>query len=90
MSLKLNFNFQFQLETLCHRALDLSCVTSVFFHVSDRSMEQWNSFLDQQDDTDNCSESVKFDARSMTALLPLCKYKSGVPVEVVLTVSDTM
>ncbi|XP_026364244.3 macrophage scavenger receptor types I and II isoform X2 [Ursus arctos] len=36
-----------------------------------RSMEQWNSFLDQQDDTDNCSESVKFDARSMTALLPL-------------------
>ncbi|XP_035942367.1 macrophage scavenger receptor types I and II isoform X1 [Halichoerus grypus] len=36
-----------------------------------QTMEQWNSFLDQQDDTDNCSESVKFDARSMTALLPL-------------------
>ncbi|XP_059240503.1 macrophage scavenger receptor types I and II isoform X2 [Mustela nigripes] len=34
-------------------------------------MEQWNSSEDQQDDTDNRSESVKFDAHSMTALLPL-------------------
>ncbi|XP_047571995.1 macrophage scavenger receptor types I and II isoform X2 [Lutra lutra] len=34
-------------------------------------MEQWNSSVDQQDDTDNRSESVKFDAHSMTALLPL-------------------
>uniref|UniRef100_A0A8C7AI86 Macrophage scavenger receptor 1 n=2 Tax=Neovison vison TaxID=452646 RepID=A0A8C7AI86_NEOVI len=34
-------------------------------------MELWNSSVDQQDDTDNRSESVKFDAHSMTALLPL-------------------
>ncbi|KAF0886390.1 macrophage scavenger receptor types I and II isoform X1 [Crocuta crocuta] len=34
-------------------------------------MEPWDRFPDQQDDTDSCSESVKFDARSMTALLPL-------------------
>uniref|UniRef100_A0A8C9DH21 Macrophage scavenger receptor 1 n=1 Tax=Prolemur simus TaxID=1328070 RepID=A0A8C9DH21_PROSS len=27
--------------------------------------------MDQQEDNDSCSESVKFDARSMTALLPL-------------------
>ncbi|KAI5767323.1 MSR1 [Gulo gulo luscus] len=33
-------------------------------------MEQWKSFVEQQDDTDNRSESVKFDAHSMTALLP--------------------
>uniref|UniRef100_A0A2K6TJM3 Macrophage scavenger receptor 1 n=1 Tax=Saimiri boliviensis boliviensis TaxID=39432 RepID=A0A2K6TJM3_SAIBB len=33
-------------------------------------MEQWDGFRDQQEDTDSCSESVKFDARSMTALLP--------------------
>uniref|UniRef100_A0A8C8YUD8 Macrophage scavenger receptor 1 n=1 Tax=Prolemur simus TaxID=1328070 RepID=A0A8C8YUD8_PROSS len=36
----------------------------MFFHVLDRTM-------DQQEDNDSCSESVKFDARSMTALLPL-------------------
>ncbi|XP_045854518.1 macrophage scavenger receptor types I and II isoform X1 [Meles meles] len=34
-------------------------------------MEQWDSSVDQQDDTDNHPESVKFDAHSMTALLPL-------------------
>ncbi|XP_022354494.1 macrophage scavenger receptor types I and II isoform X1 [Enhydra lutris kenyoni] len=34
-------------------------------------MEQWNSSVDQQDDIDHHSESVKFDAHSMTALLPL-------------------
>uniref|UniRef100_A0A8D0V309 Macrophage scavenger receptor 1 n=2 Tax=Sus scrofa TaxID=9823 RepID=A0A8D0V309_PIG len=33
-------------------------------------MEQWHSFPDQPEDTDSCMESVKFDARSMTALLP--------------------
>ncbi|XP_014641791.1 PREDICTED: macrophage scavenger receptor types I and II [Ceratotherium simum simum] len=33
-------------------------------------MDQWDRFPDQQEDTDNYSESVKFDARSMTALLP--------------------
>uniref|UniRef100_A0A2K5ETV7 Macrophage scavenger receptor 1 n=1 Tax=Aotus nancymaae TaxID=37293 RepID=A0A2K5ETV7_AOTNA len=33
-------------------------------------MEQLDGFRDQQEDTDSCSESVKFDARSMTALLP--------------------
>ncbi|XP_039695258.1 macrophage scavenger receptor types I and II isoform X2 [Pteropus medius] len=33
-------------------------------------MEQWESFHNQQD-TDICSESVKFDACSMTALIPL-------------------
>ncbi|MBZ3890937.1 Macrophage scavenger receptor types I and II [Sciurus carolinensis] len=32
-------------------------------------MEQLDSFPDQQEDTDSYSESVKFDARSMTALL---------------------
>uniref|UniRef100_A0ABI7XUG7 Macrophage scavenger receptor 1 n=1 Tax=Felis catus TaxID=9685 RepID=A0ABI7XUG7_FELCA len=39
------------------------------FHVG--SMEPWDRFPDHQDDADSCSESVKFDARSMTALLPL-------------------
>ncbi|KAL2761902.1 macrophage scavenger receptor types I and II isoform type 2 [Daubentonia madagascariensis] len=34
-------------------------------------MEQWDLYRDQQEDKDSCSESVKFDARSMTALLPL-------------------
>ncbi|XP_060509071.2 macrophage scavenger receptor types I and II isoform X1 [Panthera onca] len=34
-------------------------------------MEPWDRFPDHQDDADSCSESVKFDARSMTALLPL-------------------
>ncbi|KAF6376502.1 macrophage scavenger receptor 1 [Rhinolophus ferrumequinum] len=34
-------------------------------------MERWDTFPDQEDDADNFSESVKFDARSMTALLPL-------------------
>ncbi|XP_046504580.1 macrophage scavenger receptor types I and II [Equus quagga] len=33
-------------------------------------MEQWDSFSDQPEDADSCTESVKFDARSMTALLP--------------------
>ncbi|KAI4550495.1 hypothetical protein MJT46_018660 [Ovis ammon polii x Ovis aries] len=33
-------------------------------------MAQWDDFPDQQEDTDSCTESVKFDARSMTALLP--------------------
>ncbi|XP_072806474.1 macrophage scavenger receptor types I and II isoform X1 [Vicugna pacos] len=33
-------------------------------------MDQWDSFLDQQEDTKSCTESVRFDARSMTALLP--------------------
>ncbi|XP_043310503.1 macrophage scavenger receptor types I and II isoform X2 [Cervus canadensis] len=33
-------------------------------------MAQWHDFPDQQEDTDSCTESVKFDARSMTALLP--------------------
>uniref|UniRef100_A0A8C3WZ11 Macrophage scavenger receptor 1 n=1 Tax=Catagonus wagneri TaxID=51154 RepID=A0A8C3WZ11_9CETA len=33
-------------------------------------MEQWAAFPDQQEDADSCMESVKFDARSMTALLP--------------------
>ncbi|XP_041609587.1 macrophage scavenger receptor types I and II isoform X1 [Vulpes lagopus] len=36
-----------------------------------KSMEPWDRFPDHQDDPDNYSESVKFDARSMTALLPL-------------------
>ncbi|XP_060263037.1 macrophage scavenger receptor types I and II isoform X1 [Ovis aries] len=35
-----------------------------------KSMAQWDDFPDQQEDTDSCTESVKFDARSMTALLP--------------------
>lgn len=43
-------------------------------------MAKWDSFLDQQEDTDNCSESVKFDARSMTALLPL-NSKNGPALE---------
>lgn len=34
-------------------------------------MALWDTFPDQQEDIDSCSESVKFDARSMTALLPL-------------------
>ncbi|XP_062933531.1 macrophage scavenger receptor types I and II isoform X2 [Cynocephalus volans] len=34
-------------------------------------MEQLASFPDQEEDTDSCSEYVKFDARSMTALLPM-------------------
>lgn len=46
---------------------------NVFFYVFDRSMERWDTFPDQEDDADNFSESVKFDARSMTALLPLSK-----------------
>uniref|UniRef100_A0A8C0E7R4 Macrophage scavenger receptor 1 n=1 Tax=Balaenoptera musculus TaxID=9771 RepID=A0A8C0E7R4_BALMU len=33
-------------------------------------MEPWESSPNQQEDTDSCTESVKFDARSMTALLP--------------------
>ncbi|XP_010856679.1 PREDICTED: macrophage scavenger receptor types I and II isoform X2 [Bison bison bison] len=33
-------------------------------------MAQWDDFPDQQEDTDSCTESVKFDARSVTALLP--------------------
>ncbi|EPY75810.1 macrophage scavenger receptor 1 isoform type 2 isoform 3-like protein [Camelus ferus] len=33
-------------------------------------MDQWDNFLDQQEDTKSCTESVRFDARSMTALLP--------------------
>uniref|UniRef100_A0A8C6FI71 Macrophage scavenger receptor 1 n=1 Tax=Moschus moschiferus TaxID=68415 RepID=A0A8C6FI71_MOSMO len=33
-------------------------------------MAQWDDFPDQREDTDSCTESVKFDARSMTALLP--------------------
>lgn len=33
-------------------------------------MTLWDTFPDQQEDIDSCSESVKFDARSMTALLP--------------------
>ncbi|KAB0351899.1 hypothetical protein FD754_016756 [Muntiacus muntjak] len=33
-------------------------------------MAQWDDFPDQQEDTESCTESVKFDARSMTALLP--------------------
>ncbi|XP_007956221.2 macrophage scavenger receptor types I and II [Orycteropus afer afer] len=35
------------------------------------SMEKWNKFSNQQEEADNCSESVKFDAHSMTALIPL-------------------
>ncbi|KAM5279505.1 macrophage scavenger receptor types I and II [Hipposideros larvatus] len=34
-------------------------------------MALWDTCPDQQEDVDSCSESVKFDARSMTALLPL-------------------
>ncbi|XP_019486571.1 PREDICTED: macrophage scavenger receptor types I and II [Hipposideros armiger] len=34
-------------------------------------MALWDTCSDQQEDIDSCSESVKFDARSMTALLPL-------------------
>lgn len=34
-------------------------------------MAQWNTFPSQQEDTDSCSDSVKFDAHTMTALLPL-------------------
>ncbi|XP_055423232.1 macrophage scavenger receptor types I and II isoform X1 [Bubalus kerabau] len=33
-------------------------------------MAQWDDFPDQQEDADSCTESVKFDARSVTALLP--------------------
>ncbi|XP_008061456.1 macrophage scavenger receptor types I and II isoform X2 [Carlito syrichta] len=33
-------------------------------------MAQWDRFSGQQEDSDGCSESVKFDARSMTTLLP--------------------
>ncbi|XP_004481939.1 macrophage scavenger receptor types I and II isoform X2 [Dasypus novemcinctus] len=32
-------------------------------------MEQWDRFSEQQEETISCSESVKFDAHSMTALL---------------------
>ncbi|XP_037687169.1 macrophage scavenger receptor types I and II isoform X2 [Choloepus didactylus] len=32
-------------------------------------MEPWNRFPDQQEETDSCSESVKFDAQSMSAFL---------------------
>ena len=42
----------------------------MFLHVFDRSMAQWDDFPDQQEDADSCTESVKFDARSVTALLP--------------------
>ncbi|XP_073075186.1 macrophage scavenger receptor types I and II isoform X1 [Manis javanica] len=34
-------------------------------------MEQWDRLPEPQEDTGSCTESVKFDARSMTALLPL-------------------
>ncbi|XP_054422076.1 macrophage scavenger receptor types I and II [Pteronotus mesoamericanus] len=34
-------------------------------------MAEWDSFPNELEDRDSCSESVKFDARSMTALLPL-------------------
>ncbi|XP_062069399.1 macrophage scavenger receptor types I and II isoform X3 [Lepus europaeus] len=44
------------------------------------SMAQWDSFTDQQEDTDSCSESVKFDARSNTALLPP-NPKNGPPLQ---------
>uniref|UniRef100_A0A5F9C3M0 Macrophage scavenger receptor 1 n=1 Tax=Oryctolagus cuniculus TaxID=9986 RepID=A0A5F9C3M0_RABIT len=43
-------------------------------------MAQWDSFTDQQEDTDSCSESVKFDARSNTALLPP-NPKNGPPLQ---------
>ncbi|XP_036156017.1 macrophage scavenger receptor types I and II isoform X1 [Myotis myotis] len=41
-----------------------------------KGMARWDSFPDQDGDTDSCSESVKFDARSVTALLPL-SFKNG-------------
>ncbi|XP_037381870.1 macrophage scavenger receptor types I and II isoform X2 [Talpa occidentalis] len=34
-------------------------------------MEQWEGFPNHQEDIDSCSDSVKFDAHTMTALLPL-------------------
>ncbi|XP_003797724.1 macrophage scavenger receptor types I and II isoform X1 [Otolemur garnettii] len=43
-------------------------------------MEQGDPFLDQQEDSDSCSESVKFDARSMTALIPL-NPKNGATIQ---------
>uniref|UniRef100_A0A5F9CYX7 Macrophage scavenger receptor 1 n=1 Tax=Oryctolagus cuniculus TaxID=9986 RepID=A0A5F9CYX7_RABIT len=46
----------------------------------EKSMAQWDSFTDQQEDTDSCSESVKFDARSNTALLPP-NPKNGPPLQ---------
>ncbi|XP_036106490.1 macrophage scavenger receptor types I and II isoform X3 [Molossus molossus] len=51
--------------------VDKSVQLSLGQKVFNRSMEQWDSFPDHQDDANSCSESVKFDARSMTALLPL-------------------
>ncbi|XP_038625193.1 macrophage scavenger receptor types I and II [Tachyglossus aculeatus] len=44
-------------------------------------MEKWGKFLDPFDDaslSDGCADSVKFDARSMTALLPNQKNVTGV------------
>ncbi|KAM7111076.1 macrophage scavenger receptor types I and II isoform 2-T2 [Molossus nigricans] len=51
--------------------VDKSVQLSLGQKVFNRSMEQWDSLPDHQDDANSCSESVKFDARSMTALLPL-------------------
>jgi hypothetical protein len=44
----------------------------MLFHMLDRIMEQC-IFPDQEEDTHSYSESVKFDARSMTALIPPSK-----------------
>ncbi|KAL2761905.1 macrophage scavenger receptor types I and II isoform 4 [Daubentonia madagascariensis] len=49
----------------------LNVITSSSLLNRKGSMEQWDLYRDQQEDKDSCSESVKFDARSMTALLPL-------------------
>ncbi|XP_040822232.1 macrophage scavenger receptor types I and II isoform X1 [Ochotona curzoniae] len=43
-------------------------------------MARWNSFTDQQEDIDSYSESVKFDARAMTTLLPP-NPKNGPPLQ---------
>ncbi|XP_007668183.1 macrophage scavenger receptor types I and II isoform X2 [Ornithorhynchus anatinus] len=46
-----------------------------------RTMEKWEKYLDPFDDaslSDGCADSVKFDARSMTALLPNQKNVTGV------------
>ncbi|XP_012580278.1 PREDICTED: macrophage scavenger receptor types I and II isoform X2 [Condylura cristata] len=34
-------------------------------------MEEWENFPNHQEDIDSCSDSVKFDAHTMTALIPL-------------------
>ena len=71
--MKLNFNCEIHLEMLDQRVLAILCVIDKFLHVFDRNMAQWNTIPDELEDNDSFSESVKFDARSMTTLLPPSK-----------------